>query len=134
MQSGSTPVQGKIISKSKLLAITSIAVVAILAVPIVLPHVMHESMIYHIILHLGSVIVAIFLSAISFISYTRNGSMRILLMTLAFLSLTGVELLSLFTATGNLELITIPAINAELSHIFLLLMVILFGLGVLKVD
>jgi hypothetical protein len=55
-------------------------------------------------------------------------------MTAGFLSLVGVEFLSLFAATENLVLFTIPSVNVELSHIFLLGMLTLFGLGVLKVD
>jgi hypothetical protein len=55
-------------------------------------------------------------------------------MTAGFLALCTVEFLSLFAATQNLGLLAIPGLNVELSHIFLLAMVTLFGLGVLKVD
>jgi hypothetical protein len=53
-------------------------------------------------------------------------------MTLGFISLVVVESLSLLSATGNIGLLEIPLINAELSHVFLLVMVTLFGLGVLR--
>ncbi len=121
-------------SKPKLFAIISIAVVAILSVPVILPHITQQYMIYHILLHIGSMIVAIFLSTVSILAYRRTGSKRILMMTFGFLSLTVVESLSLLAATGNIGLLTIPGVNIEISHIFLLGMVALFGLGVLKVD
>ncbi len=121
-------------SKPKLFAIISIAVVAILSVPVILPHITQQYVIYHILLHVGSVIVAIFLSVVSILAYSRTGSIRILMMTFAFLSLIVVESLSLLAATGNASNPIIPGVNVEISHIFLLVMVALFGLGVLKVD
>jgi len=134
MQLGKNPVKDAITNKPRLFAIISVAIIAILSLPVILPHVTHPSMIYHILLHIGSLIITIFLSAVSILAYNRTGSIRILLMTAGFLSLVGVEFLSLFAATENLVLFTIPSVNVELSHIFLLGMLTLFGLGVLKVD
>jgi hypothetical protein len=132
MQLGKIPARYSGIDKPKLFAIISALVVTILAVPVILPHITHPSMIYHIMLHLGSLVVTIFLSIVSFLAYSRRGSFRILLMTLGFISLVVVESLSLLSATGNIGLLEIPLINAELSHVFLLVMVTLFGLGVLR--
>ncbi len=133
MQLRKTPANDGL-SKPKLFAIISIAVVAILSVPVILPHITHQYMIYHILLHIGSMIVAIFLSTVSILAYRRTGSIRVLMMTFGFLSLTVVESLSLLAATGNVSNPIIPGVNVEISHIFLLGMVALFGLGVLKVD
>jgi hypothetical protein len=134
VQLGKNPARDAITNKPRLLAIISIGVVAILSLPVILPHATHPSMIYHILLHIGSLIITIFLSVVSVLAYNRTGSIRILLMTTGFLSLVGVEFLSLFAATENLILFTIPSVNVELSHLFLLGMLTLFGLGVLKVD
>jgi hypothetical protein len=133
MQLGKSPSHDAI-AKPKLLAIISIAVVSILSFPAIMPHITHPSMIYHILLHIGSLIVVIFLSAVSFLAYRRTEKLRTLLMTLGFISLVAVESLFLFAATGSVGLLEIPGINAELPHIFLLAMVTLFGLGVLKVE
>lgn len=134
MQLGKNPVKDAITNKPRLFAIISVAIIAILSLPVILPHVTHPSMIYHILLHIGSLIITIFLSTVSILAYNRTGSIRVLLMAAGFLSLVGVEFLSLFAATENLVLFTIPSVNVELSHIFLLGMLTLFGLGVLKVD
>jgi hypothetical protein len=101
----------------------------------VVPHVAHPSMIYHIMLHLAGLTIAIFLSIVSILAYSRNRTARMLLMTVGFMSLALVEFFYLLQA-GAIAIgqIIIPAVNIELSHLILLIMVSLFGLGVLKVN
>jgi hypothetical protein len=123
-----------ITSKPRLLVAVSVTVVAILSIPVILPHLNHPSMIYHIVLHLISLIVAVFLTAISAVAYRRSGSTKILFMFFGFLALTIVELIYLFNATEDIEEVAIPFIDIELPHIILLAMLTLFGLGVLKVN
>lgn len=134
MQTGRTPFQDAAISKPKLLAVISAAVLAALAVPVILPHIAHPYMIYHILLHAFTVIITVFLAIVSIISYRRTHSARILLMTFGFVSLVATELVHLLGATQTLTDLIIPAVNIELSHIILLTMVTLFGIGVLKVK
>jgi hypothetical protein len=121
-------------SKPRLLVAVSVTVVAVLSIPVILPHLNHPSMIYHIVLHLISLIVAVFLTAISAVAYRRSGSTKILFMFFGFLALTIVELIYLFNATEDIEEVAIPFIDIELPHIILLAMLTLFGLGVLKVN
>ena len=121
-------------NKPKLFVIISIAVIAILALPVILPHITHPSMIYHILLHMISLIVAVFLSSVSILAYSRNRNTRMLLMTVGFVLLTVIEILYLFHATANLEELIVPIVDVELSHIILLIMLTLFGIGVLKVN
>jgi len=134
MRVGKTSERFSEISKRKLFVLISIVILAILSVPLILPHITHTSMIYHISLHMGSLIVTIFLTTVSFLAYQRTGKSRLLLLTLGFIALVVVEFLSLLSATGNIGLLAIPSINMELSHIFLVVMVALFALGVLRVD
>jgi hypothetical protein len=91
-------------------------------------------MIYHIILHIASLAIAIFLSFIAVVAYTRSGRARLLFMALGFVTLAILEVLMLLSATGNLEEPMIPAVNVELPHVVLLVMITLFGVGVLKVN
>ncbi|HEX2168837.1 MAG TPA: hypothetical protein VHF65_00930 [Nitrososphaera sp.] len=56
-------------------------------------------------------------------------------MAAGFMTLTVVEFLYLFQAGGiYVGQFTIPLANIELSHMVLLIMVSLFGFGVLKVN
>lgn len=122
------------ISKPVLLGLITALVVGIVA-PFVIPHVAHPSMIYHILLHMAGLTIAIFLSIVSVLAYSRNTTTRMLLMAVGFMSLALVEFFYLLQAGGiAIGQITIPAVNIELSHIILLIMVSLFGLGVLKVN
>ena len=126
-------VQGSI-SKPVILGLITALVVGIVA-PLLVPHIAHPSMIYHIILHMAGLTVAIFLSIVSVLAYSRNRTIRMLLMTVGFMSLALVEFLYLLQA-GAIPIgqIVIPTVNIELSHLILLMMVSLFGLGVLKVN
>jgi Na+/proline symporter len=121
-------------SKPKLLIVISAIVVAVLCLPVILPHLNHPTMIYHIVIHVISFIVSVILGPISASAYRRTRSTRILFMFLGFLSLSVVELIFLFDATGDVGEIALPLIHIELPHIILLAMVALFGIGVLKVN
>ncbi|MBV9176603.1 MAG: hypothetical protein JO297_06165 [Nitrososphaeraceae archaeon] len=135
MQRDGTTIQQHVLnSKLKLLAIIAVLVIAILSVPVILPHIRSPSIIYHVFLHIVSVIFAIFLSAVSIISYRRTNSTRILFMTLGFFALAIIETLYLFHATANIEDVIIPVVDIEVSHVILLIMLTLFGIGVLKVN
>ena len=134
MQTARAQVWHIIDNKPKLFVIISIAVIAILALPVILPHITHPSMIYHILLHMISLIIAVFLSSVSILAYIRNRNTRMLLMTVGFVLLIVIEILYLFHATANLEELIVPIVDVELSHIILLIMLTLFGIGVLKVN
>ena len=122
------------ISKPILLGLITALVVGVIA-PLVIPHVTHPSMIYHILLHMAGLTIAIFLSIVSVLAYSRNTTIRMLLLAVGFMSLALVEFFYLLQAGGIvIGQVIIPAVNIELSHIILLIMVSLFGLGVLKVN
>jgi hypothetical protein len=65
------------VSNSKLLAITTIVLISVLAVPIIIPHITHTDLIYHILVHIVSVIIAVFVTVISIMAYRRNGGGRL---------------------------------------------------------
>ena len=134
MQSIKPSIQSIVANKAKLLITISIGAVAVLSIPVIFPHLNHPSMIYHIVLHIVSLIVAVFLTTISAVAYRRSGSSRILFMFFAFLALTVVELIYLFDATEDIGEVALPLVHVELPHIILLAMLTLFGMGVLKVN
>jgi hypothetical protein len=122
------------ISKSMLLGLVTALVVAVLA-PILILHVAHPSMIFHVVLHMGGLTIAIFLGIVSLRAYSRNTTARMLLMTVGFLTLASAEFLHLLQAGVIMRgQVMIPIVNVELSHVILLIVVSLFGLGVLKVN
>jgi hypothetical protein len=120
--------------KPKLFIVVSVIVVSALAVPLIIHYMSHPQHIYHIVLHIVSLILSIFLCIVSLSSYFRNGGSRLLFMSLGFLSLVVVEILLLFYAARGIQDIVIPLVNIELPHLILFAMLALFGLGVVKVD
>ena len=134
MQTGRGSAHDVISNKPKLFALISILVISALALPVILPHFTHPTMIYHISLHIASLILAIFLSCVSILAYNRNRNTRMLLMMFGFSLLAVVEILYLFHSIANIQDIVVPIVDAEFSHIILLAMLTLFGIGVLKVN
>ncbi len=120
--------------KPTLFILVSVIVISILAIPLIIPHINHPQHIYHIILHIASLILSIFLCIVSLSSYFRNGGSRLLFMSLGFVSLVVVEILFLFYAARGIQDILIPGVNIELPHIILFAMLALFGIGIVKVN
>ncbi|MGB8936889.1 MAG: hypothetical protein WCC17_17500 [Candidatus Nitrosopolaris sp.] len=108
-------------------------VIAIVAVPVILPHITDTSTIYHIFLHVISLIIAIFLGVVSILAYLRNGSSRLLFMMFAFISLSVIEAMYLFDVSSKIEDIVIPGVDIEVSHVIFLVMLTLFGIGIFRV-
>jgi hypothetical protein len=134
MQTGRGSVRNVPSSKPKLFALISIIIISALAYPVLLPHLRHPTMIYHIIMHVVSLILAVFLSCVSILAYGRNRSTRMLLMMFGFSLLAVVETLYLLHSTANIQDIIVPIVDAEFSHVILLVMLALFGIGILKVN
>ena len=134
MQTGRSSVRDVVSNKPKLFALIAILVISALAVPVILPHFTHPTMIYHITLHVISLILAVFLSCVSILAYNRNRNIRMLLMMFGFSLLAAVEILYLFHSIANIQDIIVPIVDAEFSHIILLAMLTLFGIGILKVN
>jgi len=120
--------------KPKLFILVSVVVISVLAIPMIIPYLNHPQHIYHIVLHIVSLILSIFLCIVSLSSYFRNGGSRLLFMSLGFVSLVVVEILFLFYAARGIQDILIPGVNIELPHIILLAMLALFGIGIVKVN
>ena len=121
------------VNKPILLGLITALVIGVVA-PLITPHVTHPSMIYHIVLHIASLTIAVFLSIVSVLAYRRSAGTRLLFMTLGFMTLATVEFLYLLDATGMIDVFDFSALGIELPHVILLVMLAMFGLGVLKVN
>jgi predicted membrane chloride channel (bestrophin family) len=126
------PIQDSV-SKPIMLGLVTALVVGIVA-PLIVPHLDHPSMIYHITLHIASLTIALFLSIVSVLAYRRSAGARLLFMTLGFMALAAVEFLYLLDATALLSIFSFSTLGVELPHVILLAMLAMFGLGVLKVN
>jgi hypothetical protein len=119
-------------NKPRLLVLIASIVISLSVVPFILPHVFHPHMIYHIILHLVSLIISQFLAVVSLLAYLKSKTTRILLMTFGFMTLVVAEYVYLLNSTEDFDIMLIPQVNIEISHVILLIMVIFFGISFLK--
>ena len=74
-------------------------VVAILAMPIIVPHLLHGFHIAHIFLHVGGITLAVFIAILAGIAYLRLRTKRLLLSAAAFANFIGAEVILLVDAT-----------------------------------
>jgi hypothetical protein len=121
------------LSKPILLGLVTAIVVGVVS-PLILPHLSHPSMIYHISLHIASLAIAVFLSVVSVLAHRRSRSFRLLTMTVGFMALSSVEFLYLLDSSAVLSIFDFSTLGIELPHLILLIMLAMFGLGVLKVN
>ena len=121
-------------NKTNLFLALSLSVSSIIAYPFLIPHLAHPSMSYHILIHMLSLDIAIFLSTISLISYRKVKSKKLLLTSFSFISLLVIEIIYLLKASHVISIFQIPLIQVEFSHVLLLFMLVLFASGVLKTD
>jgi hypothetical protein len=121
-------------NKTNLFLALSIVFLTIIIYPLILPHLAHPSMIYHIVIHIISFDVALFLTFISALSFRKTKSKKVLLTSISFGILLAAELLYLLQASKTLGEFHIPLIEVEVPHIMLLLMLTLFAIGVIRVE
>jgi hypothetical protein len=121
-------------NKTNLFLVLSLSISSVIAYPILIPHITHMSMSYHIIIHMISLNIAIFLTTISFISFKKSKSKKVLLTACSFVFLLIIEILYMLQASHFIRTFYIPFIEVEFSHLLLLGMLILFASGVLRVD
>ena len=120
--------------KSVLFSIVVTGVVAILAMPIIIPHLLHGFHIAHIFLHVGGITLAVFISALAGIAYYRLKTKRLLLSAIAFTNFIVAEVVLLLDATwpsvydiGDMPL-------SEVGHLLTFATLGLLALGVFRND
>jgi len=120
--------------KSALFSIVVAAVVGILAVPVILPHAFHGFHIAHILLHVGGITLASFLTILSALAYFRIKSKRLMITTFAFSVFIVAEIVTLVDATwpniydiGDLALL-------EVGHLMMIVSLGLLAMGVFRND
>lgn len=121
-------------NKTNLFLVLSISFTSIVVYPILLPHLFHPGMVFHIAIHILSFDMALFLTVISILSFKKTKSKKVLLTSLSFGVLLIVEFLYLLQSSAILGDYHIHFIEIELPHILLLLMVSLFAVGVIRVE
>ena len=123
---------GTFYNKPRLLVLIASIVLSLSVVPFILPHLFHQHMIYHILIHLVALIISQFLAVVSIMAYLKCRTSRIFFMTLGFITLVIAEYVYLLNSTEDIHSLFITQANIETSHFILLIMIIFFGISFLK--
>jgi len=120
--------------KSTLFSIVVAGVIAILAMPIIIPHLLHGYHLVHIFLHVGGITLAVFISVLAGFAYYRLRTKRLLLSAIAFTNFIAAEAVLLVDATWpsvfDLGDMTLP----EVGHLLTFITLGLLALGVFRND
>ena len=120
--------------KSTLFSIVITGVIAILALPIIIPHLLHGYHLAHIFLHVGGIALAVFISVLAGFAYYRLRTKRLLLSAVAFTNFIAAEVVLLVDATWpsvfDVGDMTLP----EVGHLLTFITLGLLALGVFRND
>ena len=120
--------------KSTLFSIVITGVIAILALPIIVPHLLHGYHLAHIFLHVGGITLAVFISVLAGFAYSRLRTKRLLLSVIAFANFIAAEVVLLVDATWpsifDIGDMTLP----EVGHLLTFITLGLLALGVFRHD
>ena len=120
--------------KSTLFSVVVTGVIAILALPIIIPHLLHGYHLAHIFLHIGGITLAVFIATLAISAYFRLRTKRLLLSAVAFSTFIGAESALLLDSTWpNLYDIGIMPLD-EVGHLLTFITLGLLALGVFRND
>ena len=120
--------------KSTLFSIVVAGVIGILAMPIIIPHLLHGYHLAHIFLHVGGITLAVFISVLAGFAYYRLRTKRLLLSAAAFANFIAAETVLLVDATWPYVYdLTELSLN-EVGHLLTFLTLGLLALGVFRND
>ena len=120
--------------KSALFSIVVTGVVAILALPIIIPHLLHGYHLAHIFLHVGGITLAVFISVLAIVAYSRLRTKRLMLSAVAFTNFIAAEIILLVDATWP-NIYDVGGMSfAEVGHLLTFVTLGLLALGVFRND
>ena len=121
-------------NRPKLFALVIFTVIGVLAIPVILPHIFHKFQVFHILLHLGGVSIASFMTIISALAYTRIRTRRLLFTLVAFALFTVSEIFSVIDATWQYTYYLGYLSADEVGHILALCTLGMFTICVFRRD
>ncbi|ARS65184.1 hypothetical protein NMSP_1585 [Candidatus Nitrosomarinus catalina] len=120
--------------KSTLFSVVVTGVIAILAIPIIIPHLFHGYHLAHIFLHIGGITLAVFISTLAISAYFRLRTKRLLLSAVAFTTFIGAESALLVDSSyPNVFDFGILPLD-EVGHLLTFITLGLLALGVFRND
>ena len=109
-------------------------IIGILAAPVILPHIFHGYHILHIVLHVGGIVLAVFLTLLGIMAYYRLKTKRLLLTAIAFGIFICAEAVTLVDATWPMLYSFGTVSLLEVGHLLMITTLGLLAMGVFRND
>lgn len=120
--------------KSNLFTVITLAIIGLVSVPIIFPTILHTQHFLHISLHIGELILAVFVGILSIIAYYRMRTKRLLLTTIAFSNFIAAAIASLIESVWSFYFYVGELSLLELSHILMFVTIGMLALGAFRND
>ena len=120
--------------KSNLFTVITLAIIGIVSIPIIFPHILHTQHILHIALHVGELILAVFIGILSIIAYYRIRTKRLLLTMGAFSIFIAAAIVNLIESVWSSYFYVGELSLLELSHILMFVTIGMLALGAFRND
>lgn len=120
--------------KSTLFSVVVATIIGILGVPVILPHIFHGYHIVHIFLHVGGIVLAVFLTILGIMAYSRLRTKRLLLTAIAFAVFISAEAVTLIDATWPMLYRFGTVSLLEVGHLLMITTLGLLAMGVFRND
>ena len=106
----------------------------ILALPVIIPHLLHGYHLMHIFLHVGGITLAVFISFLATLAYLRLRTKRLLLSAIAFSNFVAAEIVLLVDATWPMiyDIQYMPLL--EIGHLLTFTTLGILAIGVFRND
>ena len=120
--------------KSALFTIVVAGIISILAIPVIVPHLLHGFHLAHIFLHIGGIILAVFITILAIIAYKKLRTKRLLITAIAFSNFILAESILIVDATWPriYDLNYLPLL--EVGHLLTFTTLGLLAIGVFRND
>ncbi len=111
-----------------------LSIVGILALPVIIPNILHGTHMAHIGLHIGGITLAVFISLLAILAYSKLRTKRLLITSLAFDLFIAAESVLLIDATWPTlyDFETMPLL--EIGHLLTFGTLGMLAMGVFRND
>ena len=126
--------QALIETKSTLLSIIIFALIGGLSIPVILPHVLHRFMLFHVLLHISGIGFAVFLTIVAIVAYKGTRTRRLLFITIAFAGFAVGEAFMLIDAAWQYTFYWWEFSAGEVGHLLMIFTLLMFAMSVFRRD
>jgi hypothetical protein len=126
--------QSLIENKSTLLSVIIFALIGMLSIPVILPHIVHEFTLFHVLLHISGIGFAVFLTIVATVAYSRVRTRRLLFTVIAFAGFAASESFSLIDAAWQYQYYWWQFSPTEVGHLLMIFTLLMFALSVFRRD